>query len=1010
MLHMKKNILLAAAFFFASLLFAENSFFDSYVYQSWSSFGGIRGATATDILQTSDGYLNIGTYEGLVRFDGMRFSTIKRRSDNDLKFASVRVVFEDSRGRLWIGSNDEGLQRMGNDGKSWYSMENGLPNNSIRAIAEDKDGNIWVGTASGVVYITPEGHLINAQFQPGTVSKGVIATSLYCDTAGRMWLTTSNERGLFMYSDGLFRTMPELDVFGNYLVSVIAQDLKGDFWIGMGNDGLVKVRNGSVSKVDTGTFLDNSSTWSIFADKNGTVWFGSESGVGVLDGGSFYENRMEGLSSSKINKITKDREGNIWLATDRNGIGKLTHGKFKMRKMSYPTNSIAEDLDGNVWVGTDKGVFCFDKTDNEVSNGLTEYTRGLRIRHVGIAKDGDVLVSCYTKPGQIRWSKDGTLRFWTTNDGLAGNKVRVAIETAPGELYVGTTTGLSIIHPDGSIKNLKQADGLENEYVMALYKDNGGTVWVGTDGNGIYLVRNEKIVAHVTSNDGLVGNIIFKIMQDSDGAFWICTGTGITRCPAEGIKKGIPTEFQTVNSESGLGTDSVFQMIDDRGGNFWLTSNYGVSSLKRAELLDVAGGKTGLVNTKFFSYNDGLDSAGPTSTASGMCDSKGRVWFPMVDGFAVYDPVNVPHSSVKPLVHIESVIIDNVEYKNTTEGFVLKPGTKRVEIRFTGINFDAPERIKFAHKLTNFEDDMSVPSDARSVSYTNLRPGKHVFVLTAVNSDGIVSERDEAMLFVQKPYFYQMPIFWLIVGPLVLIAIFSGFLYRQRAMQRENMRLEKMVQIRTEELAAEKDKSDQLLRAILPDKIADELKYDMHSIGDNFEDVTLLFSDIVSFTKTSQKHSAGEIVEALNDLFSLFDERAKRMGVEKIKTIGDAYMAACGIPTPNENHALVMVEFAKGMYEDLAVYNEKAKIHFDMRIGLNCGPVTAGVIGKTKFIYDVWGDTVNTASRMESACTPGRIRVTEAVRDHLLDSPVEFSEAIMCDIKGKGLMTTYEVV
>ena len=144
---------------------------------------------------------------------------------------------------------------------------------------------------------------MNVQFQPGTVSKGVIATSLYCDTAGRIWLTTSNERGLFMYSDGLFRVCPELDAFGNYLVSAISQDLKGDFWIGMGNDGLLRLRNGQATKVATGTFLDKYSTWSIFADKNGTVWFGSEGGLGVLDGGVFYENKMEGLASAKINKI-----------------------------------------------------------------------------------------------------------------------------------------------------------------------------------------------------------------------------------------------------------------------------------------------------------------------------------------------------------------------------------------------------------------------------------------------------------------------------------------------------------------------------------------------------------------------------------------------------------------------------------------------------------------------------------------------------------------------------------
>jgi class 3 adenylate cyclase len=184
----------------------------------------------------------------------------------------------------------------------------------------------------------------------------------------------------------------------------------------------------------------------------------------------------------------------------------------------------------------------------------------------------------------------------------------------------------------------------------------------------------------------------------------------------------------------------------------------------------------------------------------------------------------------------------------------------------------------------------------------------------------------------------------------------------------------------------------------------------VHSIGENFSDVTILFSDIVSFTKTSSGHTAEEIVNALNDLFSRFDDRAKAMGVEKIKTIGDAYMAACGLPTPNKNHAHIMMAFAKGMFEDLAEYNKTAKIPFNMRIGLNCGPVNAGVIGKTKFLYDVWGNTVNVASRMETASSPGRIRVSESVFEHLKDSGVSFTSPMECDIKGKGLMTTYEVV
>ena len=132
--------------------------------------------------------------------------------------------------------------------------------------------------------------------------------------------------------------------------------------------------------------------------------------------------------------------------------------------------------------------------------------------------------------------------------------------------------------------------------------------------------------------------------------------------------------------------------------------------------------------------------------------------------------------------------------------------------------------------------------------------------------------------------------------------------------------------------------------------------------------------------------------------------------IEKIKTIGDAYMAACGVPTSNPDHARIMVEFAKGMYKDLEDYNRCGKIQFNMRIGLNCGPVTAGVIGKTKFVYDVWGNTVNVASRMESACNPGQIRVSQAMFDHLQGTGVAFTEPIECDIKGKGKMVTYEII
>ena len=1016
-IYMKKTIFLIVFFnlFFTLSLTAQDSFFDNYVYQSWNSFGTLNGTSTTDIVQTKDGYINIGTYEGLARFDGLTFTTHKRGADNDLSFVSVRAILEDSRGDLWIGSNDEGLQRISSEGTKTYTTKNGLPNNSIRCLAEDQRGNIWVGTAAGVVYITPKGHLITVQFEAGTIAKGIIAVDLYCDMVGRMWLLTANENGLFLYTGDIFRTRPEVEQFEPFFATSICQDSDGVFWIGLGEEGIIRMRNGrDVEKIKTNTYLDNITTSSIYSAQNGDLWFGTEKGLVVYDDGKFIEYNGDVLNSAKINKIICDRENNIWFSTDRNGIGKLTKGKFKIKKLGVAVNSITEDRSGRIWAGTDTGVRCFEN-DIEVTNMLTEYTKDLRIRDVQATKNGDILVSCYTKPGQLRY--DGkTIKSWTTDDGLAGNKVRVAIETDPGEIYVGTTTGLSIIHKDGTIKNYKQNNGLDNEYVMAIYKDTNDIVWIGTDGDGVYLMRDEAIISHITSDDGLAGNVIFKISQDIDGAYWICSGSGITRCPDFDSRLAVPDVFQNINSENGIGTDSVFQVLADTTNTLWMTSNHGISSISYNDFIDLASNHTATQTVQFYTKNDGLDSNGPTSTAKSLIDRYGRIWFTMVDGIAIYDPEQVHENSIMPLVQIETIsvdnkiVLDNTLYTNDTSDITLKPGTKRVVLTFTGLSFDAPERINFTYKLTNFEDEFCQPTSVRSMSYTNLKPGKHIFYLNSINADGLYSKQAETVLFVQKPYLYQMPSFWVIVVISLIGSIILIFYYNQLKMIKENLRLEKIVQERTAEVIQEKAKSDNLLRAILPNEIADELKDGIHSIGRDYDNVTILFSDIVEFTKTSSGHTASEIVDALNELFTMFDDRAVKLGIEKIKTIGDAYMAACGVPTHNDNHVSLMVEFAKGMLEDLADYNKNAKIKFNIRIGLNCGPVTAGVIGKTKFIYDVWGNTVNVASRMETAADPGGIRVSDAVYEHLKDTDIKFSKPIECNIKGKGMMTTYNIL
>lgn len=208
------------------------------------------------------------------------------------------------------------------------------------------------------------------------------------------------------------------------------------------------------------------------------------------------------------------------------------------------------------------------------------------------------------------------------------------------------------------------------------------------------------------------------------------------------------------------------------------------------------------------------------------------------------------------------------------------------------------------------------------------------------------------------------------------------------------------------ELSNEQEKSERLLLSILPQPIATRLKEGESNIADGFAEATILFADIVGFTTLSQQTSPEKLVEMLNQIFSSFDHLCDHYQLEKIKTIGDAYMVVGGLPNPQNNHAEAIALMALSMQEEVARFNTQNHRNINIRIGINTGPVVAGVIGKKKFIYDLWGDAVNTASRMESHGISGEIQVTDTTYQILKDKFI-FEERGLIDIKGKGQMKTY---
>ena len=1009
-----------------SKLSSSKIFLGDYVSRIWTVNDGVPGNTITDLIQSKTGYIYFGTYTGLCRFDGMEFVNMNRNYDTKYNFVSARAVFEDKKGRIWIGSNDDGLFRINLDGTvTSFTVEDGIPNSSIRAISEGNDGVVWVGTAAGVACVSKDDMVFRPEGLADYDDENMIVRQLYCDTAGRMWIVSDKEDGTYVCYNDRIKRFEGFKTRKNVEITYVTQDSAGNFWYGLAPHYAICVRGLDEIFYDVGHDAQRGTIVnSIYQDMKGNIWFSLDYGVTILhDGELVYYDTSLGLADNNVNRILEDREGNLWFGTDRSGLQKLTLGKFKTVSMGTSVNAIVEEKGQNrVWLGCDDGLYCYDTlTEEFVENEFTDFCKNIRIRHVGFSSDGSLLVSAYEVVGQLKMSKDG-IKSWTEANGLVGNKVRVCIEASDGLFYVGTTMGLSIINEKtGEITNMTMEQGLPNSYIMCLYEDKNGLIWGGTDGGGVFTMKSGKVLDCYTTNDGLSGNVIFKIssMNGSDG-IWISTGGGIS-CYQDG-------KITSINFTNGIGTDAVFQMIPDYTDTVWYLSNRGIASMKTSDLFKVVNGETNYLISKFYGNSDGIQSKGVTSTALSTEDSQGRIWFTMVDGFTIYNPIKTKNST-KPEVAIDSILVGTDKMDFSSGKVVVQPDKTRISIKFTGLSFISSDQMQFRYMLSGFDNDFSEWSSERTVSYTNLKPGTYRFQVQTENEDEVQSELSKEIIIVKEPYIWQLWWFWLIIALIIIGSIGLLILSRYRQMKRYQRKLEHEVAEQTKELQEQtielqrqaealattnahleeaNQKSEKLLLNILPRSIAQELTDKPNEIiAKQYPEVSVLFADLVGFTRLSSGFNAREIVRMLNKIFCRFDGVLTEYGVEKIKTIGDAYMVAAGLSeTVDPSCAERMIRLAERMYQEMNDFNKTSAIELQMRIGINSGNVVAGVIGKTKFIYDIWGDTVNVASRMESTGKAGKIHVTDHVYEMTKDI-FNYGAPEEIEVKGKGLMKTY---
>ncbi len=754
------------------------------VQERWSTVQGLPQDAIQTILQTRDGYVWIGTQEGLVRFDGHQFTVFDRKNTPAIAHNNFVALCQTRDGVLWAATS-RGLVRYAGGRFTGYLKADGLPDESIQALAEGPDGALWLGAAGG---------------------------------------------GLIRFRGGAFSLISTAEGLPDGFVTALLATADGTVWIGS-NAGLHRMRGGRFEAM-TPPGMRPDAVNAIVAGPGAAVWAGGRQGLWRIDGARI--DVVAGLGAHPVRSLRRDRDGSLWIGTEA-GLSRLHQGRLDT--LTAPDGlpdavviALHEDREGGIWCGTYSGGLARLR-----DSAFTGYSRadGLAdnfVRTVLEARDGTMWMGTY-RAGLSRM-RDGVFTTYTTRDGLPEDTVFAIAESRDGSLWMGTNRGLSRLR-HGRFQTWSTRDGLPHDAVRAILEDRHGTLWIGMRGGGLATFRDGRFTPHkglgsivralretrdgamwvgtdtglsridaagtrtYTTRDGLSLDVVFAIHEDRDGVLWIGTyGGGLNR-----FENGRFTRYTTKN---GLFDDIAYQVLEDREGSLWIPCNKGLMRLSKRELNLVAAGRQANVHTKVYAAMDGLPASefNGSSQPAGWAARDGRLWFPSIKGVVVVDPSALRPDPLPPPVALEQVRIDRQLVPGGST-FTAGPGSGELELRYAALSFTTPARIRFKYRLDGFDVDWRDAGDRRAAYYTNIPPGRYTFRVMAANADGVWSAQPATAAIVLRPHFYQAS--WFHLASVVTIGLVAAIWIRgrRRLVQARERALTELVDERTHELRAQ---------------------------------------------------------------------------------------------------------------------------------------------------------------------------------------------------------------
>lgn len=759
---------------------------DEYKVAKWTTEQGLPQNTITKIIQTRDGYLWLGTFGGLVRFDGIKFTVFNTVNAPELKNQRINTLYEDRSGTLWIGSESGDIIRY-RDGQ--FSVFKNADRNTGAVIEFflDSNGFLWVGSVNELIKYSFDARGVLSSERVTLNPASLIQDSIrgICeDSTGSLWFSSGKQ--LFRYRNGSIENFThDKSIAALVKDSEISSNISD---LVVDRQGVLRIASTTgIARFDGKEFITefyekpfkDSSNVRLAKDFNDRLWVNLSDGIAQLVGERWIKYPVAALKETASQSMLIDREGNMWIGTIGQGLWRLNNLNVKFFGQTEgltngEANTLLEDKRGRLWLAG-RGLYAFHDEKPQKISGVPD------THFVSLGETGDGVIwigltgGIYSLDGEKLTNRSGEFLKLIESDSMI---VKSIFEDRRKAMWFGLDNDGLVRFYDGRYEHLTTKNGLVDNTVHFITEDRHGALWFGTLG-GVSRYENNQFTNYTTGN-GLSNNTVRTIYEDRDGAIWFGTyGGGLIR-----LKDG---RFSVITTRDGLFDDVVSRLIADEYDNFWMLGNRGIFVVERQALNDIADGKKGQLICRSYGVEDGmLTSEGNGGNMyAGWRTRDGRFWFPTIHGYAVIIPA--PPNAFRPPTIIEEALIESRSL-DLTQPFEINPGQRNLEIRYTGLSFIKPELVRFKYKMEGFDPDWIEAGTRRAAYYSYLPPGDYTFMVIAANADGIWNTDGASVKVRVLPPFYQTWWFRLLSLLGILGFIYAIYHWRVSRLEHEKRR------------------------------------------------------------------------------------------------------------------------------------------------------------------------------------------------------------------------------